>query len=221
MKLFFAPIALLFIIQLNAQDLNYLDIENRKGQVFFKIGTEYRITPLPYDAETVYPVQVDKQNSGLAFSGALDYFISKNLSLGFGNSIRYDYLGGFNSSPNGDFDIQTSNRGLIFGFHLYVDYNFKIFKESEIYLRVGRSLLNRGTQLDIKETFFDNDGNELFTSFGVTDASYEPWNFGLGWKKRKIELLAGIYTSNITEYFLVNESFVVPYLKFSYNLGRL
>lgn len=200
---------------------NYILPENRKGQVFFKVSSEYRITPLPYEAEIIVPIQVDDQNSGVAFAYTFDFFVSKNLSLGFSNSFRYDYLGGDFDDVQSDFGADPANRGLIIGFHFYLDYHFKIFKESELYVRLGRSLLNRGTQLNEKITFFDDQGNLLFSRSGPVDPGYEPWNFGLGWKKRKIEILLGFYTSSNTEYFLVPEDFIVPYFKFSYNLGRL
>lgn len=205
-----------------SQEKNYLLQDNRKGQLFFKVSSEYRLTPLPYEQPTAVPVPVDNQNSGIAFSYALDYFVTENLNLGFSNSFRYDYLGGDFDDIEPNFGAEPANRGLIIGYHFYIDYHFQLFNESELYLRLGRSLLNRGTQINVKRTFFNEDTGEiLFSQNRPLDLSYEPWNFGIGWKKRKLEILLGIYTSGITEYFIEPEDFIVPYFKLSYNLGRL
>ncbi|MGB3606447.1 hypothetical protein, partial [Psychroserpens sp.] len=147
---------------LSAQEMNYLDKENRGGQLFFKVGSEYRITPLPTSAppsQNVF-VNTDLQNSGVAFAYTLDMFVTKNLSIGFSNSFRYDYLGGI-AEFEGDIGAQPENRGLIIGYHFYLDYHFKVFKESELFLRLGRSLLNRGTVIDSKKTFFNAEGEVL------------------------------------------------------------
>nr|WP_321221727.1 hypothetical protein [uncultured Psychroserpens sp.] len=219
----FSLLSLIFINTTNAQDLDYLTPENRIGQLFFKVSSEYRITPLTY-TEPIKPgvtVDPDLQNSGMAFAYNLDMFITKNLNLGFSNSLRYDYLGGDIAQIKGDFGKKPSNRGLIIGYHFYLDYHFKIFKESELFIRVGKSLLNRGTNINSKTTFFDSEGNVLTVLDSSSDFSYEPSNLGLGWKKRKIEIMLGFYTSSISEYFEENVNFTVPYFKFSYNLGRL
>ncbi|WP_299128089.1 hypothetical protein [uncultured Winogradskyella sp.] len=225
MNFIFKTIAITFITlnfsYTQNNNINYLLTENRKGQLFFKVSSEYRITPLPYDAPNTFPVSLDLQSSGVAFAYTLDYFVLKNLSLGFSNSLRYSYIGADFTQIEGVSGSAPSNRGLIFGFHLYADYHFKIFKKSELFLRLGKSLLNRGTEINTKEPFFDNEGNLIVVIGSAFDAAYEPWNFGIGWKKRKLELMLGFYTSSNSEFFDVPEEFIVPYFKFSYNLGRL
>ncbi|MEM6517096.1 MAG: hypothetical protein AAF688_13000 [Bacteroidota bacterium] len=204
------------------EDINFLSPENRKGQLFFKVSSEYRITPLPTDSpksRNVF-VNTDLQNSGVAFAYTLDMFITQNLSIGFSNSFRYDYLGG-TSDIEGFFGAEPSNRGIIIGYHFYLDYHFKIFRESEIFLRFGRSLLNRGTLIDSKETFFDEEGEPILTIGTSDDYAYEAYNWGLGWKKRKVEIMLAFYTSSVTEYFVEDQAYIIPYFKFSYNLGRL
>ena len=101
---------------------NYLLKENRKGQLFFKLSSEYRITPLPTNVaqNPNIPVDSDMQNSGVAFAYTLDFFTGKNLSIGFSNSFRYDELGAnLGSNRNqieGGFGVEPTNRGLIIGF---------------------------------------------------------------------------------------------------------
>lgn len=221
-------IFLLFLVicQLNIfsqeEKTNYLQPENRRGQLFFKVGGEYRITPLPNSAAPANNILVnsDKQNSGSGVFYTLDMFLTKNLSLGFSHTLRYDEVGGLRSGIEGNFGSEPMPKALIQGYHFYIDYHFKVFRESEIYLRLGRSLINRGTEVVFKETF-SNGGEPLLSVTGAKDYAYEPWNFGIGWKKRKVELMLAVYTSNISEYFATDETFIIPYFKFSYNLGRL
>ncbi|MBZ9629740.1 hypothetical protein LB465_03030 [Salegentibacter sp. LM13S] len=204
-------------------------IETRKGQLFFKIGTEYRITPLPYDAGESDPniglTNVGIQNSGLAINYSLDYFITKNLTLGFTNSFRYDLLlynneVSFDSPENNEGSTQVE-KTLITDFHFYLNYHFQIFKNSEIFIRAGKSLANRGTDYGTKNSFFDQEGNLVSKSISQNNFHFQPENFGLGYKKDKVEVMAGVLTTTVTEYFLTNERFTIPYLKLSYNLGKL
>lgn len=220
--LLFALSFVLFSSYAQEQDINYLAPENRSGQLFFKLSSEYRITPLPTtspSSQFVF-VNTDLQNSGVALAFSLDMFITKNLSLGFSNSFRYDYLGGSEGFEN-DGQSRPANRGLIIGYHFYLDYHFKIFKESELYVRVGRSLLNRGTEIKSQKTFFNPSGEVIGTVRNSGDYAYEPWNWGIGWKKRKVEIMLAFYTSGNTEYFSEQQNYIIPYFKFSYNLGRL
>jgi hypothetical protein len=216
-------VSTLFNSYAQIKEINYLSPENRKGQVFYKVGAEYRITPLPSNAilsNNVF-VNTDKQNSGTAFFYTLDLFVTKNLSLGFSHTFRYDEVGGLSSGIEGNFGTESTPKALIQGYHFYADYHFKVFRNSELFLRLGRSLINRGTEITVKETFFDDQGNQVLSATGTVDYAYEPWNFAAGWKKRKLEIILGFYTSNISEYFITDEAFIIPYFKFSYNLGRL
>lgn len=203
--------------------------EARKGQLFFKIGTEYRITPLPYEPWETDPnialTDIDLQNSGLAINYSLDYFITKNLSLGLTNSFRYDLLL-YNDEisfqdPTGRNGSTKAEKTLITDFHFHLDYHFKIFKDSEIFVRVGKSLANRGTDYSTVTPFFDQDGNLVSKSIGQDNFHIQPENFGLGYKKNKVEVMAGVLTTTVTNYFLSNERLTIPYLKLSYNLGKL
>ncbi|AWH73886.1 hypothetical protein DCS32_06870 [Dokdonia sp. Dokd-P16] len=202
------------------------DIENRKGGLFLKVSPEYRITPI-YDSEFIkrdgFPRNIDQSNSSAALSYAFDYFITKNWSLGFSHSLRYDvFLAGIDDIE-GDFGAQPDNKTLIQDFHIYADYHFKIFKEGEIFARVGYSRMNTGTFFSEKTTFFEENGEDTgISSFSsVADFSYFAYNLSLGYKKNRIELAGGIYSSSVTEYFDATTRFILPYFKLSYNIGKL
>lgn len=192
--------------------------------MFFSLGTEYRIIPFYSLTSNTYkssPVNIDFQNSGVAFNYTFDFFVTKNLALGFSNSIRYDLI----TAPIHEITIDArflpANSSLIFGFHFYLDYHFKIFKDSELFVRVGKSFLNNGTEYVETATFFDGNGNKRARYGSLNSKAYQPFNFALGYKKNKVSLTLGVYTSNITEYFNSNTIFNIPYINFKYNLGKL
>ncbi|TXD51856.1 MULTISPECIES: hypothetical protein [unclassified Polaribacter] len=218
---------LTLIISLQSFAQNSYDIENRKGKLFFNAGVEYRITPIYQNGaeldiiNTRGAISVDAQSSGTALNFGLNYFITKNLSLGFSNSFRYDIITQRSTEISGDFGYSPAKNDLIFGYHFYLDYHFKVFKEAELFVRLGKSFLNRGTEFETKTRFFDNSGNPTITAFSKQDTAYEPWNFALGYKKNKLNLILGTYTSSITEYFVDGSSFIVPYLNLTYNFGKL
>lgn len=223
MKYFTFFIFFLISSTLLSQSNDKFSIENRKNNLFLSVGSEYRITPIRESAETAvltnYILSVDAQNSGAAFSYSLDYFFTKNLALGFSHSIRYDVILNDANNITEDFGAESAQRGLIFGYHFYVDYHFKAFESSELYLRFGRSLLNRGTNYTAKK-IITVEGFEDIVSYTVNDFAYEPWHFAVGYKKQRFSLMGGIYTSSNTDYEGI-DSFIVPYFSFRYTIGRL
>ena len=213
---------LLFI--LFATTYSYSQIEERKGKLFFKIGSEYRITPLPYNMSKVnpqIPVDLEVQNSGVAFHYGFDYFITKNLSLGFNNSFRYDVLIKNINEIDQENGFQKTDKTLIVGGHLYLDYHVKVFKNSELFGRLGYSLLNGGTEYMQKTTFYDNQGNILNYAYGSANFEFYATNLAIGYKKGKVELLIGMYSSNTSNYFVETESLKIPYINITYTIGKM
>ncbi len=215
---------LLCLISLELCAQKSYDINNRQGGLFFSVGSEYRITPIySMDASLsgFVPVSVDLQNSGVAFFYAFDYFVTKNLSLGFSNSIRYDLHMLPIDEIEGDFGVRAADKTFIFGFHFYLNYHVKVFENSELFIRLGKSFLNGGTEFREKASFYDDNGDLLASLFTQEDFEYQPWNFGIGYKKNKVSLMLGAYTTSVTNYFNDGSAFIVPYVQFKYNLGKL
>ncbi len=215
---------LFLLIILATTTYSYSQIEERKGKLFFKIGSEYRITPLSYDFGKVdprLPADIDAQNSGVAFHYGFDYFITKNLSIGFNNSFRYDVLIRNVNEVNQENGFQKTDKTLIIGGHLYLDYHVKVFKNSELFARVGYSLLNGGTEYIEKISFYDNEGNLVGSQFGNADLSFYAANFAIGYRKQKVELLVGLYSSSTSNYFSETESLKIPYINITYTIGKM
>lgn len=219
-------ICIITILVLNFKSFsqNSYDIDQRQGKLFFSIGTEYLITPIHSSTDFSYEsasTNMDKQNSGVAFFYDFNYFTTKNLSLGFTNTIKYGLNSNAFNQISEDFGFQSAENRIIFGYHFYLDYHFKVFKDSELFVRLGKSLVNRGTNNISKTTFFDDNGDVLFAVISEFDFSYSPWNFAIGYKKKKISVAAGVYSSSNTNYFRETTPFIVPYIQFKYNLGKL
>ena len=216
-------ILLLGFISLSLFTQNTQDDDQRKGSLFFSLGTQYRITPISTSDSKGGPttfnhVNTDIQNSGPALFYTLDYYITKNLSLGFSHSMRYDLITMGGHEIQGATGFQSADYGLIFGYTVYLDYHIKAFKNAELVVHLGRSRLNTGTNFTSKQTFYVN--NTAVPSYSQEHFAYFAWDFALGYKKKKFSFTIGAYTTSVTNYYLI-DNFIVPYFSFKYNLGTL
>lgn len=199
--------------------------ENRKGALFFKTSLEYRIASIYSDGPRnpqASLIDINDQNTGAAINYALDWFVGKNLSLGFSHSLRYDHLlnQGLNTQQVGLVSSSEKNT-LLMDFHFYLHYHIPVFKESELFVQFGRSLMHVGSSFTSARRFEGQNG-ELFAGLlSPSNANFGAWNFGVGWKKNRFEILGGIYTTGTSEYFVIGTDLSTPYLRLSYNIGRL
>lgn len=197
--------------------------EEKKAGLFFSIGTEYKITPITdfvEEAQDFQPINIDLQNSGVGFFYTLQYQFKNNLSLGFSNTFRYDYI--FEAPPNPDnfITVSLSEKSLITDFHFFVDYYFSLDKKREIGIRAGRSLLNRDTHYNLTIPIRNNEGTIIGHNSQTLDSAFGSWNFGIGLKQKRFQIQTGILTSSNTNYNKV-ESIILPYIRLSYNLIKL
>lgn len=218
---------LLFLLLYNVVSAqNSFDLEERQGTLFFKLSSEYRITPFfrPQQPSPIgLLIELNEQNSGAAFNYAFDWFATKNLSLGFSHSLRYDHILRGNIDTFGSEDLVAADiNGILMDFHLYAQYHFKVFKKSELFLQLGGSLLNVGSSFEAGRGLLEDNGNFTFITFEDENANFYAVNIGLGWKKKRIAIMGGVYTSRDTVYFTGDQSGLsVPYVRFSYNIGAI
>lgn len=212
---------LLFSWQITSQNL--LSKEDRKGNLFFKISSEYRIVSLfDRDIDQIDVVDVQDQTTGLGFNYAFDWFTGTNFSLGFSHTLRYDHILKARLDPNQLAVVSgVDTNGLLMDFHFYVQYHIKVFKNSELYVVLGRSLLNVGSDYNEADRIFDEQGEFIGALVTSTNTNYGSWNGGLGWKKNRYSILGGIYLSDNVDYFNESGILTIPYIRFSYNLGKL
>jgi hypothetical protein len=214
----------LFFISLGTYAQGNENIENRKGKLFFKTGSDFRITPI-YSInllkENTLRTSIDRQSSGAAFLYAFEFFTGKNFSLNFSQSFHYTLFSyeNFDDIP-GENGFARSTNALFIDFHFYINYYIKLFKKSEIFLRVGKSMLNRNSNYSEKTSFYDGD-EYIGGSLGEGSFNFSPYNFGLGYKKNKVEILLGIYSTSNTPYFAKNPDFIIPYFNLAYTIGKM
>ncbi|AFL80749.1 hypothetical protein Aeqsu_1254 [Aequorivita sublithincola DSM 14238] len=215
---------LLFFISFSFNAQENTSIENRRGQLFFKVGSDYRITPI-YNGnkpkDNTLRTNIDSQSSGAAFFYGVEFFPGKNWSLNFNHSFHYTlfYLETFNGDPD-DLGGEASVNQLFYDFHFYVNYYIKIFKESEVFVRVGKSMFNRNSNYTTNEAIYDDNGNFVIGISSQGNFNFSPYNLGLGYKKDRVEVLLGIYSTSNTQY-LVSESFIIPYFNLAYTIGKM
>ena len=202
------------------------DKENRKGKLFFNISTEVRPIALfndnvEFNESLTNFVDFEDQTTGLAFSYAFDWFLTKSFSIGFSHSLRYDHTFSGQIDPDQlGVVIAEEVNDLLMDFHFYLQYHIKVSKTSEVFLQFGRSTLNVGSNFNALQRFINPATNMVIAGLqSSNNTNYGAWNWGVGWKKKRYALLAGVFTSGTQEYF--NGILSLPYLRFSYNLGKL
>lgn len=198
----------------------------REGEFYLSISSEYRITPIFPNATRGSlinsVVEVNEQNSGASLNYALDWFISRDFSLGFSNSLRFDHIAiGDIDTINGTEVVAPNENGLLLDFHLYGQYHFDIFRRSELFIQLGASWLHVGSEVVVVQNIIDNSGDLTQIAAENDSSDYLATNVGIGWKKERISILGGVYTSRNTPYFVDGSGFTVPYIRFSYNLFNL
>lgn len=202
--------------------------KNRGGKLFFNVGSEFRITPIPHDdsfpESATFFTNIDFLHSGPALSFGLEFFIKKNLSLSLDHSLRYDTLL-YNLNELGEnFAARKTEKELLHGFHLYFTRYFKLSSKSnkEIFIRAGLSSFNGGSQFLLVEPVGDDGTGNPVTFFQtqVDFVNFGP-NIAVGYRNNRLTVLAGLYFSNGATFFQRNFRIVTPYIKLTYTLGKL
>lgn len=199
---------------------------DRKGRFLFNIGPEYRITPIygsrAYTNEAIYS-DPDAQNSGLALNIGVDYYITKNLSIGFKNSFRYDLVTAQIDTfgPSGQGIASETRKDLLIGYHFGLGYRFQIFEKGDLLVSAGFSLLNRNSEFTVKEPIIDDNGQQTGTVTYLADSKFGTNKFSVGYGKGKSKIMLGMYITRSSGYFEENATFIIPFLNYSYCFGKL
>lgn len=197
-------------------------LSEKKGKFFLSAGTDYRITPIYGSAATYDKVitSIDLQNSGTSLNYSLDYYISKNFSLGFSQSFKYDVLL-YNDDTSFNFGARKAEKAVLIDYHFYLKYYLKISKVNKLFFKFGKSLMNRGSEYSYVETFYQPNGLEIGKGIGQEDFSFSATNIGIGFNRKELELSLGMYASNNTQYFEKSQNFKIVYINLNYQLFKL
>lgn len=200
--------------------------ENNKKKLFFKVASELRVTPIPFDlnfpkAGTIF-TNVDKIHSGPAVSYGIEYFTGKNFSLSLNHSFRQErVINDLNPIESGQ-SASIASHTLLQGFHLSgTKYFYFKNKDFHVFLRAGFSVFNIGSDFTFKEVFDfgDNQNNVVFITEG--DFQNFGYNVSIGIEYKRLSGELGVYLSNGSAYFERNFRIVTPFIKISYRLGRV
>lgn len=168
----------------------------RQGQLYFSLGTEYRIGHIyNFSNNSMWNARglsVEDLNRGAVFSYSLDYFFTQNVSLGFSHSLRYVHIheatldaitGGASSNA-----VIADRYGLIMDYHLYLQYHFNLDKH-EFFFQAGLSFLNNAPTIRKNPVSISSNGVERIdnTSLDLMDITSK---FGLGYQKNRFSLMA-------------------------------
>ncbi len=195
-------------------------LQNRKGKLFLKSELEYRLTPIADFGPSFNGLrgfrERDAQLSGMAIGYTLNYFVTKNLSLNFGQSFRQEvstYVVDFTTNTT----ATTGRKSIFIDYHFSLDYYFPVNKDTDFFLRVGLSNLNRGS--DYSVTKYYPVGNYWGT--GVYNSNLDAINYAIGYRKKRIDLTLGLYSAKESEYSPEPDNIKVIYCKLSYSLHKL
>ena len=217
----------LFPTSLLAKDNALPETTNvRQGQLYFSIGTEYRIGHIyNFSNNSVWNARglsVEDLNRGAAFSYSLDYFFTHNLSIGFSHSLRYDHIheatadaipGGASSNA-----VRADRYGLIMDYHLYMKYHFIVAKQ-EFFFQAVLSFLNNAPTIRKNPVSISSNGVERIdnTSLDLMDITSK---FGLGYQKNRFSIMGGIYFSDENPFYQ-GANYILPYFELKYQLGNV
>ena len=198
----------------------------RQGQLYFSIGTEYRIGHIyNFSNNSIWNargVSEEDLNRGAAFSYSLDYFFTHNLSLGFSHSLRYDHIheatadaipGGTSSNA-----VIADQYGLIMDYHLNIKYHFIVAKQ-EFFFQAGLSFLNNAPTIRKNPVRISSNGVER-QDINTLDLMDIAAKYGLGYQKNRFSIMGGIYFSDDNPFYQ-GANYILPYFELKYQLGNL
>lgn len=203
----------------------YLD-KNRKGSLFFNVGTEYRLTPLPqngYIEDTAsFFTNVDLIHSGPAISYGFEYFTSPNFSIELNHSLRIENILYPVYEIERDFGAELTKNALLHGLHFGGNKYFKISDKGFLFIRAGFSSFNGNSHFLLKRPVsFDENGQADF--WFDTEETF--WNvgthFAVGYQSNRVRVVVGAYLSNGSRFYNGNFRIVTPYAKLTYTLGKM
>lgn len=202
----------------------------KKGKLYFNLSTELRITPLPIKDEYFNEISpagfftnVDKLHSGTALGYGIEYFLTENLSLGFDHFFRYESVLYDFYSIEQDLGAVTTEKTLLQDLSLHINYTLKTFSDnSELFIRVGYTNFHGGSDFLVKYPIAYDDNGEpvLFTENQVT-YNNGGYNLALGYRSKRTSMLMGTYFSQAGPFYEVNFSIITPYLRITYQIGKL
>jgi len=187
-----------------------------QNRIEFKIGAEYRITPIQkshigiiYSDIPVFYSEY-RQLTGTAFNYTLSYVLKNNFGFGLSQSFQYSHIYYKDDSTE-------SVNGIINDFKLFITKNIYLTNNTILFIEIGESLMNSGTAYSTKElvSATGSNGEPLYFT-GERDFSYFSTNVTIGIIKNNFDSGIGAYFSDEADNFAKKTKFILPYLKLNY-----
>ncbi len=184
----------------------------------FKVGTEYRITPIRKISNLAEPItgayfSQDDQLTGTAFNYSIGYLTKSGFGFGFSHSFKYSHI----YYERTDNNTEKSVNDLITDYKLFIKQEFEI-KKNLFFIEVGGSLMNNGTTYHDKEEIDVVFSDESVIFISTRDFSYRAMNIEIGYIYKKFEIGLGMYFTS--GYLLADnpKEFKLPYFSMNYRI---
>jgi len=184
----------------------------------FKVGTEYRITPIEKPLNdhlrtgNVY-FSSHRQLTGTAFNYSIAYVMEGGFGFGFSHAVQYSHI---YYEPS-EFINDKSVNGLITDYKLFVKQEFEI-DNNVFFIELGGSLMNNGTSYTFKKNLPIGDSNENVVLTQNEDFGYTAMNITAGYTFNKFDIGLGMYFSNGYSILKNASEFKLPYIKMNYKI---
>lgn len=199
----------------------------------FSFGTEYRITPIRQVeaglVQRIAPIgfETERLLTGFGINYEIGWEFAKNWTFNFSHTFRYNYVYDERANSPGNFGVINDRPvfRLLMDYHFYIDKHFSLNSGKSIYIRVGKSLANRGSRFATSRIIDVPELGEL-GEVGQRrdgDLNWQPWNLGVGYQANKISITSGVYINNQHPFGTTtnpNPSIALPYINLSYRLKR-
>ncbi len=214
---------LIFSTSLNSQTNTEAGL---KDQLHLYLGGEYRITPIhgmtdSNRTDASFFTNMDRQNSGLGLVAGAEYFLFEKISAGLTGSIRYDDIIFKPPTDIRDFSQDVEQKNMLFGYHLDINYHFKLFKRGCSFISAGYSLLNRNSDYNTQRIFYNGQGDIIERQDVSGDYKYSAIKLSLGYRLNRSKFSLGIYSTRRTPYYEGSNSFIVPHVNYKYSISLL
>ncbi len=195
-----------------------------QGELQFKIGAEYRITPIEtyddnfYETESIVLFDQHNQMTGTAFNYTLKYLNKNGYGFGFSQSVQYSHIYYERPKFQDDEEIKKSVNGLLSDFKIFIEKQFELDYDKYLFIEYGFSLMNSGSSFyETTQTSYNLDGTPRFIS-GANNFNYFATNINIGYIYKNIDFSIGTYISKGSEFYdtKAENTIYLPFFKVNY-----
>lgn len=197
-----------------------------QNSISFSLNSEYRITPI-YLNNSYFQIgdmqpssNVDEQISGTSIAYLISYnFYKEKYNISFKHSLRRDLLVYENSNLNNS-DLNKPLYTFINDYHFAVERNFKLKNDFVLGLKIGYSLMNRGTEYRYIKTY--DDIPDVYVILD-SNLNFNAYSFNIGVSKKKLSFYIGSHFVENNNFSNLNENvkILIPNFQLQYKIFEI